>query len=152
MTAGQAHGAPSLLYVAKRLELAIRARLDEALRGSGVTTLQYTALTVLDHREGVSMAQLARDSFVTPQSMSDMLHTLEQRALIRRSPNPASRRELLVYLTDDGRALLARHVSAAADIETRMTSGLDTGERAAFRAALTAAWANLRDDQPRRRS
>ena len=43
---------PSLLYAVKRLELVIRAHLDDVLRGSGVTTPQYTALTVLAHRDG----------------------------------------------------------------------------------------------------
>jgi DNA-binding MarR family transcriptional regulator len=136
---------PSLLYSAKRLELVIRARLDEALRGSGVTTLQYTALTVLAHRDGVSAAQLARASFVTPQSMADMLRALEQRALIRRTANPASKRELLVHLTRTGRSLLAAHASRAAAIEARMTAGLDDAGRDALRAALVLAWANLTD-------
>ena len=137
--------APSLLYATKRLELVIRTRLDEVLRGSGVTTLQYTALTVLEHRDGVSAAQLARDSFVTPQSMADMLRALQQRRLISRAANPANRRELLVHLTDPGRTLLAEYASRAAAVESTMTAGFDVAQRAAFRAALLNAWANLRE-------
>jgi DNA-binding MarR family transcriptional regulator len=140
---------PSLLYAAKRLELAIRARLDETLRGSGVTTLQYTALTVLAHRDGTSAAQLARDSFVTPQSMADMLRALERRGLIRRATNPGSRRELLVHLTDDGRSLLRQHAAGAAGIETLMTAGLTAAEVETFRRVLSQGWTNLRDTKPR---
>jgi DNA-binding MarR family transcriptional regulator len=135
---------PSLLYATKRLELVIRTHLDEVLRGSGVTTLQYTALTVLEHRDGVSAAQLARDSFVTPQSMADMLRPLEQRGLIRRAANPANRRELLVHLTVPGRSLLAEYASRTAAVEARMTAGFDAAQRAAFHAALLNAWGNLR--------
>jgi DNA-binding MarR family transcriptional regulator len=135
---------PSLLYSVKRLELAIRASLEEMLRGSGVTTLQYTALTVLAHRDGISAAQLARDSFVTPQSMADMLRALEQRGLIRRAANPDSRRELLVYLTDAGRDLLAEYAAAADAIEDRMMAGSNAIEIAALRSALNAAWLALR--------
>ena len=142
----RAHGSPSLLYLAKRLELVIRARLDEMLRGSGVTTLQYTALTVLEHRDGVSAAQLARDSFVTPQSMADMLRALERRDLIRRAANPESRRELLVHLTDPGRRLLAEHAAGVAAIESRMTAGLADTETDALRATLGRAWTNLREE------
>lgn len=53
------------LYLVKRLELAIRARMDEVLRPHGLTTLQFTALTALRDRDGLSSAQLARRSFVT---------------------------------------------------------------------------------------
>lgn len=137
-------GATSLLYLVKRLELVIRAQLDEMLRDGEVTTLQYTALTVLDHRDGISAAQLARDSFVTPQSMSDMLRTLELRGLVRRDVNPRSRRELLVFITDAGRQLLAEHADAAAEIERRMLGDLTAEEAAQLRRLVVDAWAALR--------
>ncbi|MFI7107068.1 MarR family winged helix-turn-helix transcriptional regulator [Nonomuraea sp. NPDC050227] len=135
---------PSLLYAVKRLELAIRSRLDEMLRGAAVTTPQYTALTVLQHKDGVTAAQLARDSFVTPQAMADVIGALDRRHLIRRSPNPANKRELLLYLTDEGRALLDAHAEAAAELEDRMISGLSPEQADTFRTALTVAWTTLR--------
>ena len=130
---------PSLLYAVKQLELAIRARLDEVLSGSGVTTLQYTALTVLQSRGAASAAQLARDSFVTPQAMADMLRTLQSRGLISRTPNPASRRELLVTLTPEGRAFLDQYADRAAALEQRMLAGLAEAEVESFRRATAAA-------------
>ena len=58
----------TLLYLVKRVELAVRSRLDEVLRPGGLTTLQYTALTVLQrHPASLTSAQLARNSFVTAQ-------------------------------------------------------------------------------------
>lgn len=140
---GTTEPTPSLLYAVKRLELIIRAHLDEMLTHSGVTTLQYTALTVLEHRDGISAAQLARDSFVTPQAMADMLRALEQRRLISRSANPASRRERLVYLTLEGRQLLADYASSAESIAQQMISSLTPHEAAVFRRSLASAWAAL---------
>jgi DNA-binding MarR family transcriptional regulator len=58
-------GPPSLLYAVKQVELAVRARLDEGLRGSGITVPQWTALTVLARREGQTSAELARNAFVS---------------------------------------------------------------------------------------
>ncbi|MEU7298488.1 MarR family transcriptional regulator [Streptomyces exfoliatus] len=133
----------SLLYLIKRTELVVRARLEELLKPAGVTALQYTALTVLERHDGISAAQLARDSFVTAQSMADMVHALESRGLIRREPNPANRRERLILLADPGRRLLAEYAEPARRIEERMTSGMDAGETAAFRAALNEAWRSL---------
>ncbi|SEK56286.1 MarR family winged helix-turn-helix transcriptional regulator [Nonomuraea pusilla] len=140
---------PSLLYAVKRLELAIRARLDEMLRGSGVTTPQYTALTVLEHRDGITAAQLARDSFVTPQAMADLIHALDRRHLIRRAVNPGNKRELLIYLTDEGRALLGAYAEAVAALEHHMVSALSAEQAEVFRAALTASWTTLNPPRSR---
>jgi DNA-binding MarR family transcriptional regulator len=133
----------SLLYLVKRLELAVRARLDELLRPSGITALQYTALTVLERHDGLSAAQLARDSFVTAQSMADMVRALEDRALIRRERNPNSRRELLILLTAAGRDLLAAHAEPVRRLEERMVAGLAGAQVEQFRQSLTHAWREL---------
>lgn len=135
--------APSLLYSVKRLELVIRLRLDEMLSGADITTLQYTALTVLEHRDGISAAQLARDSFVSPQAMTDMLKSLAKRGLVRREPNPASRRELLVHLTDGARDVLAHYARQAEEIERRMIASLSEVEAGQFRESLDVTWRAL---------
>lgn len=133
----------SLLYLIKRTELAVRARLEELLKPAGITALQYTALTVLERRDGVSAAQLARDSFVTAQSMADMVRALERRDLIRREPNPGNRRERLILLTGPGRQLLAEYAEAARGLEERMVADMSTAEIKAFRDALVGAWRSL---------
>ncbi|MFF8916236.1 MarR family winged helix-turn-helix transcriptional regulator [Streptomyces sp. NPDC015032] len=133
----------SLLYLVKRTELAVRARLEELLKPAGVTALQYTALTVLERHDGISAAQLARDSFVTAQSMADMVRALESRGLIHREPNPANRRERLILLAAPGRQLLSEYAESARRLEERMTSGLSVEETDAFREALNEAWRSL---------
>ncbi|MCX5388948.1 MarR family winged helix-turn-helix transcriptional regulator [Streptomyces sp. NBC_00094] len=134
---------PSLLYSVKQVELATRARLDELLKPSGVTALQYTALTVLERRDGMSSAELARNSFVTPQSMSDLVGALERRGLIARSPDPASRRRHVISLTGEGRALLALHAQAVKELEDEMLTGFTARERTAFRDFLNRSRAAL---------
>ncbi|MEV4947935.1 MarR family transcriptional regulator [Streptomyces sp. NPDC053755] len=133
----------SLLYLVKRTELAVRARLEELLKPAGITALQYTALTVLERRDGVSAAQLARDSFVTAQSMADMVRALEGRDLIRREPNPANRRERLILLAEPGRRLLAEYAGPARALEERMVADLSAEQVGVLREALVAAWRSL---------
>lgn len=137
--------APSLLYVIKQLELAVRSHLDDIVKGAGITALQYTALTVLDHHDGLSLAQLARDSFVTPQSAADLVANLERNGLVRRDRNPQNRRELIVSLTPAARLLLAAHADAVAELEAKLTSGLTPEEAADFRRRLDACRLALRD-------
>jgi DNA-binding MarR family transcriptional regulator len=131
---------PSLLYLVKQLELAVRARLNDLVRPAGITALQYTALTVLERHDGLSTAKLARDSFVTAQAMADMVAMLEGRGLIRRERNPANRRELLICLTDEGAALLAELAGPVQRLEERLVRDLEPGQ---FRQALTSAWRAL---------
>ncbi|MEU9170540.1 MarR family transcriptional regulator [Streptomyces sp. NPDC048420] len=131
---------PSLLYMVKQVELVVRSHLDELVRPSGITALQYTALTVLERHDGLSAAQLARDSFVTAQSIADLVRSLETRRLVRRERNPKNRRELLILLTEEGRALLARHEGPVRELEERMVRDLTAHQTEQFRQALTRAW------------
>ncbi|MFD5341662.1 MarR family winged helix-turn-helix transcriptional regulator [Streptomyces hawaiiensis] len=131
---------PSLLYMVKQVELVVRSHLDELVRPSGITALQYTALTVLERHDGLSAAQLARDSFVTAQSIADLVRSLERRGLVRRERNPRNRRELLILLTEDGRELLARHAGPVRELEERMVRDLTAHQTEQFREALASAW------------
>jgi DNA-binding MarR family transcriptional regulator len=131
---------PSLLYMVKQVELVVRSHLDELVRPSGITALQYTALTVLERHDGLSAAQLARDSFVTAQSIADLVRSLEGRGLVRRERNPRNRRELLILLTDDGRELLARHAGPVRELEERMVRDLTAHQTEQFREILARTW------------
>ncbi|MFI6567332.1 MarR family winged helix-turn-helix transcriptional regulator [Streptomyces sp. NPDC050534] len=131
---------PSLLYMVKQVELVVRAHLDDLVRPSGITALQYTALTVLERHDGLSAAQLARDSFVTAQSIADLVRSLENRGLVRRERNPHSRRELLIRLTDAGRQVLKRHADPVRRLEERMVRDLTARQTEGFRQALSKSW------------
>jgi DNA-binding MarR family transcriptional regulator len=132
-----------LLYLMKLVELAIRARLDEIFRPAGLTALQYTALTVLERHEDMSAAQLARHSFVTAQSMGDMIAALQSRGLIERYRDRGDRRRLVVALTADGRALLDRYRDTVAALEVSMLAGLSEQAVASLRHALHTCHGNL---------
>ncbi|MCL6671726.1 MULTISPECIES: MarR family winged helix-turn-helix transcriptional regulator [Streptomyces] len=131
---------PSLLYMVKQVELVVRSHLDELVRPAGITALQYTALTVLERHDGLSAAQLARDSFVTAQSIADLVRSLENRGLVRRERNPRNRRELLILLTDAGRRLLEEHAEPVRTLEERMVRDLTAHQTEQFRQSLTKAW------------
>ncbi|PRX47650.1 DNA-binding MarR family transcriptional regulator [Prauserella shujinwangii] len=123
-------------YLVKRLELAVRARLDAAVRPHGLTTAQYTALTALRGGPGMSSAQLARRSFVSPQTMQELVVNLERRGLVTRSPSPDNRRVLGISLTDAGEAELRRLDEDVDEIERQMLADLDDEQVAALREAL----------------
>ena len=58
---------PRISYIVARLERAVRAAVNERVRPHGLTTLQYTTLSVLGARgQPLSNAQLARRAYMTP--------------------------------------------------------------------------------------
>jgi DNA-binding MarR family transcriptional regulator len=129
-------------YVLGRLDRALRLRLDEVLKPLGVTTPQFTALSVLRRREALSNAQLARRSLITPQSMFAVLSALERKGMIERTPAPDHGRVLHTRLTAEGRALMARCEQAVDAVERQMLEGFSAAER---RALLDAAKRSVRN-------
>ncbi|WP_236787668.1 MarR family winged helix-turn-helix transcriptional regulator [Amycolatopsis sp. GM8] len=137
---------PLTLYLVKRLELAIRARMDEVLRPHGLSTLQFTALTALRARDGLSSAQLARRSFVTPQTMNEMVRWLEREGHIARRRDPDNRRVLLLTLTEEGRALLERCDPLVEGIEAELLGAVPAAQHAPFRQNLQRGYGALAEE------
>lgn len=134
---------PRVVYVVKQLELAVRAHLDQICRECGITTTQYTALSVLRVRPGMSSAQLAVRSFITPQSAHQTVAELERLGYIERQPDELNRRILRNNLTPKGFALLESCDSAVDLLETQMFEGFRSTEQAQLQGLLNRCIRNL---------
>jgi len=137
--------APTLLYLIKQVELAVRTELDELCRPAGLTALQYTALTVLERHADLTAAHLARHSFVTQQSMAEMVTVLLDRGLVERHRDPADRRRLVIALTPSGRRLLTRLRPKVAALENRMLAHHTEAQAHELRRSLEACRQTLRE-------
>lgn len=116
-------------YELKRVQHDLRFSMEGALKELGVTVPQYAALSVLAEEPGLSNAALARRSFVTPQTMNQIVVRLEAAGLLERREHPEHGRVLQSYVTERGEKLrreCARRVDA---IEERMLSGFSECER-----------------------
>src|SRR5207244_13022330 len=118
-----------MLYLVKQVEQAIRAHLDGLLRPLGLTTDQYTALSVLEQRNNLTSAELARRSFVRPQTMHEMITSLDQRGFIERHRDPDNRRVLLIRLNPKGRAMLEKYDEQVQLRHERMLAALSARHR-----------------------
>ena len=128
--------APRISYVVGRLDRALRREIGALVAPHGLTVPQYTALSVLRDRAGLSNAQLARRSYVTPQSMNEVIAVLERDGLVTRSPAANPGRVLETTVTDAGLAVLARCDATVTAMEDRMLADLDADARAQLLAAL----------------
>ena len=127
----------TLLYLIKQVELAVRQALDDVVATADLTTLQYTALTVLERHPGMTSAELARNSFVRAQTMAEMVTYLLGRGLVTRERDPGNRKQYLLALTREGHQVLDDLYGDVADIEARMLEGFDVGQTEILRTYLS---------------
>jgi len=139
----------TLLYLIKQVELAVRQALDEVVVAANLTTLQYTALTVLERHPGITSAELARNSFVRAQTMAEMVTYLLGRGLVMRERDGTNRRQYLLSLSKEGQQVLNDLYDAVADIESRMLDGFDTGQIEILRTYLLRCRHSLSGNAPR---
>ena len=139
-----ARAEPGMSYAMARLHQRLFAGITERVAPYDLTTLQFTTLSVLScHGAPLSTSQLARRAFMTPQSMSEVIHALERKGLIKRNPHPNHRRTLPATLTAKGRRVLAACDEAVSEFEDAMLDGFSEADRATFRDMIKAAVRNL---------
>ncbi len=127
---------PRIGYVIGRLDRALRREIAALVAPHGLTVPKYTALSILRDRPGLSNAQLARRSYVTPQSMNEVLAALVDDGLIVRSPAANHGRVVEVTLSERGHAVLAACDRAITHMENAMLADLDEPAREQLLEAL----------------
>lgn len=134
---------PRLAYVVGRFHTVLRAELARRLAPEGLSVPEFTALSVLGARGGLSNAELARRSFVTPQAMNQVLASLEGKQLVARpAPGGQARghhRARGATLTVRGRRRVARAQAIVDAIEEQAFAALSPDERRALTDVLSEA-------------
>ena len=113
----------------RRAQSAYRLALDRALEPLGVTAAQFGVLVRLQASPGLSNAELARQNFVTPQTMNVILARLEAAGLVERRPHSGHGRILLGELTPAGHAVVDQGLSRADAVEACALGALDPDAR-----------------------
>jgi DNA-binding MarR family transcriptional regulator len=94
---------------AAALQIAV-GRLVRRLRQTHVpgdlTLSEASVLSRLDRDGPTTSSELANDERIKPQAMGTTIQTLEQRALVSRSPDPDDGRRVVITITSEGRRLL----------------------------------------------
>jgi DNA-binding MarR family transcriptional regulator len=130
---------PRISYVVARLERAIRSEINERVKPHGLTTLQYTTLSILERGGELSNAQLARRAYMTPQSMYEVIEALEKKGLVGRTPHPNHRRVFPAALTAKGRKVLAACNTAIDELEEQMLADLTPHQARSLANGLVSA-------------
>lgn len=139
MTSQRVTKGPRTSYLVARLDRLVRSQLSEVLEPFDLSVPQYTLLSVIEHRPGLSNAQLARRSYITAQAMHQVVNGLEERGLIARRVSPDHGRIQLTELTDDGVAILKACDEEVTRLEERIFGSLGEEGEGRLRELLEAA-------------
>jgi DNA-binding MarR family transcriptional regulator len=112
--------------------------MEAALRDSDLTAAQANVLTELAYGQPRSNAELARLHSVTPQSMVEILASLERRGLISRSAKPDRGRAMPTELTNEGHSQLLSVHLAMREVEQRLLNSLSPADISRLRKLLEA--------------
>ena len=140
---GAPESEPSVVYTIGRLDRVVRSAIDRIVGEYGVSVTQYTVLSVVSHRTALSNAQLARRSYVAPQSMMEVLKALEENGFVTRRDDPNHGRIRQTRLTAKGKRLLRRCDARVTEVASAMTKGFTKRETESFAHLLVRAVQNL---------
>ena len=118
-----------LLYVMWQLQACAGSVVVRLCEGEfGITRREWRVLAQLAAHEGVQSSELARHASLDRARTSRALTGRVAKGLVERTPREGDRREVLVHLTAQGRALHAALLPRVAQINRELLSALDEGE------------------------
>lgn len=117
---------------------AVRAAMDTALADLDVTPPQFAVLTMIVAYPGSSGAELARLTFLTPQTINVIVRNLEKGGSIHKTADVSHGRILKLSATAQGQALLKRCRSRVMEVEDRISALLPRDEQRVVRHWLSA--------------
>ena len=110
---------------------ALRAEIERSVRVTfGLPHAALTALAVIEGAgEPVTPSQVSERMLTASATMTATLDLLERQGWIRRIPNPADRRSVLLEVTPEGRAAADRLLPGIRTVEQSMMTALSAEER-----------------------
>jgi DNA-binding MarR family transcriptional regulator len=118
--------------------LARRLRVERTAQGapeSELSDTQFAALSALERHSAMTPGELAEHEKVQPPSMTRVIAVLEERGLVMRAPHSTDRRQVVLTVTEEGRAVVLRARRRRDVWLARRLKELSPQERATLRAA-----------------
>lgn len=134
------------VYLIKRIETEVTAKMNKALTEYDVTLSQFTVLNfVNDNPNDLSSAQLSRRFSMTPQSMNEVVTTLQRKELIDKNVDADNKRILRISLTEKGRDILNDCNEKINAVEKDLFGILSNAELQTFRSLIGTVLTDIRN-------
>lgn len=123
-------------YLLRQASMAVRMRIERALSTLGVTQPQFVVLTMVAAYPGLSNADLARLSLLTPQTVNVIVGNLKRSGSLSSQPHAVHGRIQHLTITEAGKDILARCRPRVQAMERQLVAGLSPDEEKIIRQWL----------------
>lgn len=134
-------------YLVRQASGLIRLAMERALADLEVTPPQFTVLTMIVAYPGLSGADLARLTFLTPQTINVIVRNLQRAGAIEKTAHAGHGRILQLTVTARGKALLKRCRARVAGVEDRLAGLMSRDEERGVRRWLSMVADELAEDR-----
>ena len=125
-------------YLVRQANVAVRAAMEKVLADIDATPAQFAVLTMIAAYPGISGAELARLTFLTPQTINVIVRNLVRGGAIEKTAHAVHGRVLRLTATTKGQALLKRCRVRVQEVESRIAGLVGKDEEKAVRRWLAA--------------
>lgn len=112
-----------IIRLINRVRIEVIDALDRELAKFDISAAQLIVLASVANKEADSAASLCKSISYDPGAMTRMIDRLEQKGLIRRTPNPEDRRATNLEMTAAGRALYPQLLAAKENVQAQFLRG-----------------------------
>jgi DNA-binding MarR family transcriptional regulator len=123
-------------YWLRRLSDEVHLSFERKLAAHGITVAQWNVLVTLSRGEGQTVAEVARFIETDAAAVSRLVDRLGEKGLVARSPDPASRRRVLLTLTPPAAELVPVLVQLADQNDEAFFGTLPATQRAELAGLL----------------
>ncbi|HYL25257.1 MAG TPA: MarR family transcriptional regulator [Burkholderiales bacterium] len=124
--------------------------LQTRLATHGVSFGHWTFLRILWERDGLTQRELSDEAGVMEPTTGAAIRAMEKLGYVTRTRNEQNRKNVYVHLTPKGRALKAKLVPLAVEVNEIGLAGVNAQDRAATQRTLVAILENLgRSSRPK---
>ena len=138
-----------LAHLVKDTSRALVRALQLRLAAHDVSFGHWTFLRILWEHDGLTQRSLSAEAGVMEPTTFTALKAMEQKGYIERRQAPDNRKNVYVHLTTRGRALKAKLVPLAEEVNRIAVEGLDPADVTRTRKLLLAVLENLARDEAR---
>lgn len=119
-------------HLFRRLHQLAVARFTADMEKVGLTPIQWAALLTTLQRPGLDQITLSREIYIDTSTIAGVLDRLETRGLLQRKASPDDRRVRLLYVTEEGEALMKDANAAVLNTQEWLMEPLTRSDRAQF--------------------
>lgn len=125
-----------LPYLLRQADQTLSAAFYSVLAEQGVGRSEWRVLAVLHQLGDLAVADLVTAALSPQPTVTHAVRRLEDRGLVIRRASPTDRRQRIVTITADGRALTDDLITKAAQLEAQILEGWDDAQLSTLIAAL----------------